>query len=395
MYIIKYTDIDKPSIFINNEELNTSILDITLIGKATMEYGEEFDENVLHVLENFASEEDPNNPGNPDPTQTLLELLERPTEGELWYNKTTKILYVWNGVKWKELANKSNFAANSGIIAHGQQIPLPVSEDGYVFTYPECSWFVSPQYWDSTVNYIECYTDSNGTVYARYRPLGQSALINGLANYVILGTKGTTNHGIPFPLPSLPVAPSPTPTPTLSPSITPTGTPVAGASPTPTRTVTPTPTPSATVTMTPTLTTTPTITPSVTPTPSGTPAVVDAFVLTAGFFTMNGQDIDSNYGYSQAKSAGTLSPLVYKGNVVITILSQVFGNTFTFVVAMDGLPAANIFNSIRFVDRNGNFKTYNSSDATTNTNGTTRYWIWTETGVVFNANTNYILQIYS
>jgi hypothetical protein len=394
MYTIHFTDIDKAPIFIADEELNSTKLDITLIGKSTAEYGEIFDENVLHILENFASEEDPLNPGTPDRNNTLLQLLERPTEGEIWFNKTKKILYVWNGTRWSPLFNKDNVAAVSGIIAHGSTLPVPTG-----FVIDECSWFVSPQYVDNQVNYIECYTDLTGKVYVRYRVANSEQILDGLANYMILAVKDTQNHGIPHPLPSVPIGPSPTPTPSFTPTITPTNTPVAGATPTPTISVTPTLTPTVTTTLTPTPTLSPTLTPTITPTPSVTPQNVDTFVLHSGYISLNGSNIDANIGYSIGYNIGTLAPPTYKTYTVSTILAQQFQTTYSFIVAISGgsAPAANLFNSIRFVDAFGNYKVYNPADATTSVSpdGTTRYWTWAETVLVFTSGTDNIIQIYS
>ena len=219
MYIIYFTDIEKSPIFINEKDINTTELSISLIGKDTAEYGVAFDENVLHLLENFAAIESELNPGNPEMVDVLSGILNYKIEGQFWFNKTDSRLYFFDNTEWIPLINRNETCANSGIIVHGQHLPRPVSEDGYIFEYSECTWFVSPQYIDQHSNYIECYTDVNGLVYARYRSTITDDLIEGVANYLIMGIKDSISNNIPFPLPSVPLIPSPTPTPSVTISI--------------------------------------------------------------------------------------------------------------------------------------------------------------------------------
>src|ERR1700757_4073785 len=144
VYTVSYTDTDTQSIIVNKLTLNQSVLDIALLGQARAEYGQIFDENVLHLLENFASYEDQDNPGNPDPTNTYGGLLSHPTKGQKWYNKTQNRLFTYDGSKWNTMGNIDDVGGNSGVIAHGSYIPLPISPiTGYQFSYEECSWIVS------------------------------------------------------------------------------------------------------------------------------------------------------------------------------------------------------------------------------------------------------------
>ena len=109
-YTIYYTTLDFGSIQIRKSALitqstpqNPIAFDIALIGKTRLEYGEIFNENMLHILERFAVEEDEDNPGNPDLTQTFANLLGQPTTGQIWYNKTKENPYIWNGSEWVPL----------------------------------------------------------------------------------------------------------------------------------------------------------------------------------------------------------------------------------------------------------------------------------------------------
>ena len=235
-------------------------------------------------------------PAQPDLTQVNDTLLSNPTEGQFWYNSTNGHMYVWRGGdQWIPLMNRGDYAANWGQIAHGQTLPKPVSEDGYVFEYDECIWSTSPAVLGKFDRFV-CFADAQGIVTAQYRPVGSGSFTNGIANYIIVGVRGNRNRGIviapPMPSPTPTVTPTqgasstPTPTPsapvtaTPTPTVTPSVTPSQGAAPTPTPTgsppVTPTPTQGVSVTPTRTPTPTPPVTPTVTPTPSPVPPMIVA-----------------------------------------------------------------------------------------------------------------------
>lgn len=421
VYRINYTDITKPSIFVPDEALISNVVDITLIGKSTMEYGEIFDDNVLHILENFAAYENPFNPGNPDSSQVLSPLLQQPTEGQFWYNKGLKDLppsrgrmYYWDSNEWVPFSERDEFSGNSGIIVHGKQLPLPSG----VSDYTECSWFVSPQYIEGQSIYIECYTDANAMVYSRYRIVGSTTLINSMANYIILGVKNSKNNGIVFPLPSIPAIPSPTPTPTatntvtptltMTSTVTPTSSPVIGASVTPTSTptATPTATTTAAVTSTPaaTHTRTPTPTPTITPSKHTFTTVFSASIISQSFGIVFSIGYATNYpGVSGIGGAiGNASPYSYAGNGIGGIVSASgYLNFELFNISSAGLPSDTVFSSISFVDNQGVLRTYNRSAAVITTAVVNGYnikkWRW-QSGTVsqqflFTPNNNYILQI--
>ncbi len=269
-------------------------------------------------------------PAQPDLSQVNDNILSTPTEGQRWFNVTNKHLYVYDGVEWVPLMNRSDYAANWGQIESGQKLPKPVGEDGYVFDYQECIWNTSPAVLGKFDNFV-CYADADGTVTAKYRPAGSAYFIGGVANYIIIGIRGNTNRGlivappVPSPTPSpTPTAGStmtPTPTvsvtvsvtPTVSPSTipdspTPTPTPSlsVGASPTPTPTRSPTPsfTPSRTPSVTPTRTPAASIAPSTTPspTPSVTPST-SALVPMSIVVTDDEGSTDASQLYSYCNTA--------------------------------------------------------------------------------------------
>lgn len=314
LYQIRHTDLNTSVINVNRKAYIQDVLDIILLGKSRKEYGDTFDENILHLLENFASPEDSNNPGNPDLSQTVDNVLANPTIGQLWYNSDQKALFSWNGYNWKRLSSSNDVAGNSGIIFDGEQIPLPTAADGYQFSYSECSWFVSPLNFPGEVDYMLCNADSQANVTSKYRVIGESET-SGYAIYQILGIKDNINKGTvvgttpvaPSPTPLITLTPSPTPapnssptpTPSPSPSLTPSAT--LNQSPTPTPSTTASGTPQPTPTITPTNTITPTATPTVTPTMTPSKSVAP---LSAKLFVVPSQ------GYPSAGQTQIESPCV-------------------------------------------------------------------------------------
>lgn len=273
-YQVYYTKEDKTPIIIPRSSVVTTSGDIVYIGKNRLEYGEVFNENVLHLLEHYAAPEDPNKAGFPWLSSVIAPLLSKPTIGQIWYNKTKGSPAVWNGISWIGFEQSDTVSGNSGVVLHGQKLPRPVSVDGYTYDYSECSWVVSPFGFSEPerIIFLSCYTDSQARVNMQYRRAGNPVLLNGYATYQIIGIRDTKNHGVPFPTPNVPGL---TPTPTMTPMVTPSRTP--GVSPTVTPTVTRTPGQTRSATPTPTVTRTETPVPSIsrtnTPTPTPTPTI--------------------------------------------------------------------------------------------------------------------------
>jgi hypothetical protein len=279
-YNIRFTDSEVAPIVVSANTVNQNSLDIALFGQSDVEYGELFDENLLHLLENFACPAASSSPATPDLTQATPDTLSNPNIGQAWYNLTNKKLYFWNGTVWMPHANIDDIAALSGVILSGNQIPAPVSSvTGYTFKYSECVWFVSPYQFPEAIEYMECVTDSIGNVTSNYVLSGGSTVVQAYANFIIIGIKNNNNLGT---IVTQPVAPpitlSPTPTPSVTPSV--------NSSPQPTPVLSPTP--SATVTITPSIT--PTITPSVTVSTSSQPLNATLFLSPSTGF------VDPNFG---------------------------------------------------------------------------------------------------
>ncbi len=396
LYVINYTDINQGTISIPKNSIITNKVDIALVGQSTLDYGQEFDENILHLLENFASLEDPAPviPGTiqPDLSQVTSPVLSQPTEGEFWFNKTQQKPYVWASTFWKSLKYRNEITGNSGVIAHGQQIPQPINDEGYVFSYDECSFIVSPMTFDGTINYAECFTDTVGTANCRYRLSGSTELVPGLAQYLIIGSKDSSNHGTPLPAPSVSLNPTLTPTLTPTRSPTPSVTPTLNVSATATPTVTPTVTPvvSFTPSVTPTLTRTitPTLTRTVTPTPS---VNYITYLMTAGTYT----NVFTTYGYNRTL-AGALSPTTFNGSSIIEISSyhNLFANVYLFRFTIEGVFPQNMFSSITFVDNASILRTFTSVSAIFTNNVANTNWEWVVPANLFNVGVTYTIIIY-
>ena len=339
VYNLHYTDNSKNPITVNKKTLVQDIIDIILLGKSRKEYGEVFNENMLHLLENFSCQEDVANPGNPDLNKTHSNLLENPIEGQLWYNSTKQKLYSFDGIKWNGLGVASDIGGNSGIIAHGNQLPRPISPiTGYEFPYDECSWIVSPFNFPYEVDYMVCYSDSTSKVTSQYRLSENGGIVNGYAFYQIIGIKYNNNEGDDTPV----VPPVPTMTPQPGISLSPTPTRGATATPTPTVTPTRTVTPSFTRTATPspTRTVTPSKTKAISPTPTHTPPVsIKPLKATLYIAPSVGYPVGTTTAIPQCVTTNTSDDACY--STLSIVVQGLSGGTAPYKVDFSGI----IFNS--------------------------------------------------
>lgn len=88
-YIVNFTDSDNKSpitVFDNTSSTDTSL---TFPGRNVTGYGQIIAENFLHLLENFASSNQPVNP----------------VEGQVWYDSENGQLQLWDGTNWKAASN--------------------------------------------------------------------------------------------------------------------------------------------------------------------------------------------------------------------------------------------------------------------------------------------------
>lgn len=203
-YNINFTDPNKSSIDVDEANINEDY-SIKFPGRIRLEWGKDINENLLRLMENFASPSLDVDESIPDPAYSV-DILSNPVDGQLWYNTTKNRFYKYSeavGV-WVPLADRGQvYAANWGQIQHGEQLPRPTTPSGYVFPYTECIWSVSPHnYLDSTLGMI-CTTDATtAEVNVQYRSKTQDIIIDGIANYLIIGIRNNDNLGW---LPDLPL----------------------------------------------------------------------------------------------------------------------------------------------------------------------------------------------
>lgn len=94
-YVLHYSDdAIKSPLLINPRTINKRDSSLTLYGKGVHDYGESAQEDLLHLLENFCSDISP----------------PSPTEGQLWYDSTNKILKVCKGFQVNPLIPAINLA---------------------------------------------------------------------------------------------------------------------------------------------------------------------------------------------------------------------------------------------------------------------------------------------
>lgn len=210
-YEINFTDNDQSKTITIQEENTDTSTDLVLFGRKRLQYGSDMNQNLLSLLENFACPESPTNPGNPNLTRSNGKLTD-PIIGQLWYNETRSLPFVFTSAGWVSLLSSGSIASNWGIITNGQQIPQPVGDDGYVFSYTECVWIVSPFTIDGEIFNYTIDTSSTAVVAAQLN--GGGSLV---VNYLIVGIKSNNNAGTLVPV----ITPSVTPTTTITPTPTP------------------------------------------------------------------------------------------------------------------------------------------------------------------------------
>lgn len=312
-YTVTYTDITTTPITVPEDTVNRDSVDVTLFGRIFQNYGEEVNEDLLNLLENFSCPESPLSPGEEDAIPDLEEVsktqLSNPTEGQFWFNSTRDLIYFYNGVKWSPIPKRGVYAANWGQVLHGQQLPKPVNQQGYIFDYDECIWSVSPSAINGTIDSMNCNTNATAFVTMQYRYANTESFIAGVANYLIVGITGNVNSGVIIP----PIQPSPTPTPSVSATPAATATPTPSVTPTITAQPTPTPTPTVTVTRSSTPIPSPTPVPSNTPIPSNTPVPSNTptplpvtYCYSVSSFCM-GYSCGSDFGWTPLRASSVTS----------------------------------------------------------------------------------------
>jgi hypothetical protein len=107
----------KSSFILGGGQVDSSTTSLELTGYGVINWGEKVQENLLHLLENFASKTPPTN-------QTI---------GQLWFDVNAQVVKVWNGSQWQNSAGNSQNAIYGSLSA--DSYVLPADNGGNVLTY--------------------------------------------------------------------------------------------------------------------------------------------------------------------------------------------------------------------------------------------------------------------
>ena len=93
---------------IPEDSVNNTATSIDLFGRGLTEYGERLQNNIVHILENFAGTSQPDNP----------------LTGQLWYDSTVGTIKVFNGVNFVDLKQVPNGTITNETISVNAAIDL-------------------------------------------------------------------------------------------------------------------------------------------------------------------------------------------------------------------------------------------------------------------------------
>lgn len=133
-YLISFTDTSKTNIIIPTKTSDVST-SIRLFGKGFEDYGEVFQENIIHILENFSYSVPPSNPlsgqlwfdsfnkrlnvffsgGWQKLSQQIFVSASAPSgpfAGDLWFDTTNNRLNTWTGLQWATSVGLQAFDAH-------------------------------------------------------------------------------------------------------------------------------------------------------------------------------------------------------------------------------------------------------------------------------------------
>lgn len=150
-YTINFSDTTKEPIVVDDLTINEQT-DLKFIGKNTAGYAVATGENFLHLLENFANIDAPNNP----------------VEGQMWYNTTSNVMYVFDSTQWVEVGGlkKSNSKPTAAESQEGDLWVDAGTKQLYLFA--NGAWIlVGPQFSEGNKTGIiaEEVTDVNSNTY--------------------------------------------------------------------------------------------------------------------------------------------------------------------------------------------------------------------------------------
>ena len=165
VYVINFTCPTTPAFALRPSEENgpgsggVVSTSLSLFGMGAQRWGEGVDENMLHLLENFAA--NPIGPPRdgllnitlagapfPDvytPGATWKDLLDFPIVGQMWYNKVIEGMMLYNGTNWVKMRGANVFPTPDPV--HGD---LWLDEDFHTPGHPSLATIAQLMFWDGT-----------------------------------------------------------------------------------------------------------------------------------------------------------------------------------------------------------------------------------------------------
>jgi microcystin-dependent protein len=173
-YQVRFTEItnpSKPAIVVADQTLNNQT-SVTLIGKNYKGFAPVLAENLLHLLENFASPSD-NPPVNP-------------VQGQLWYDNTLNFLNVYDGTAWSAAGSLKKSGVAPEVISSSKGDLWVDTNNSQLYLYSGNNWLlVGPQYsaGKQTGPIVESIVDTNNVTHSVISFYGASSSITDTNNY--------------------------------------------------------------------------------------------------------------------------------------------------------------------------------------------------------------------
>lgn len=105
---------------LTNNTLDTTSTSLTLVGEDYVGYGEQINENYVHLLENFRGTTAPTNP----------------LEGQIWYDNNTNILKFYNGTTWDTLSDITHNHTLDGL----SNVTITTNATGEILKWNGSAW---------------------------------------------------------------------------------------------------------------------------------------------------------------------------------------------------------------------------------------------------------------
>ena len=173
-YQVRFTEItnpSKPAIVVADQTLNNQT-SVTLIGKNYKGFAPVLAENLLHLLENFASPTD-NPPANP-------------VQGQLWYDNTQNFLNVYDGTAWSAAGSLKKSGVAPEVISSSKGDLWVDTNNSQLYLYSGSSWLlVGPQYsaGKQTGPIVESIVDTSNVAHSVISFYGATSSITDTNNY--------------------------------------------------------------------------------------------------------------------------------------------------------------------------------------------------------------------